>query len=200
MQTMEKIFDATERIILESGAERISILDVCRIADMSRGTFYRYFDSQEDLLDAFSEYKRESFYQMLAEALESCTTPEERLATMVSYLEDYLANGNPRRMLLVAPGFALKFLKRIFRDAVVRFQVFLSPVFDAWDQRLGVKLDRELICDLMVRLVMSEQLVEGETERGAIPQQIGQLVIALRLAGIHEKKHPTGRASRVSRR
>jgi len=181
-QTIRKIFDATEQIILASGAEGISILDVCRAANMSRGTFYRYFQSQENLLDAFSEHKRESFYQMLALALESCASPDERLVTMVNYLEDYLANGNPRRMMLVAPEFALKFFKRIFRDAVARFQVFLAPVFDAWDESLGVKLDRELICDLMVRLVMSEQLIEGETERGAIPRQIGQLVTALRFA------------------
>ncbi len=192
-QTMRKIFDATEQIILESGVERISILDVCRTADMSRGTFYRYFDSQEDLLDAFSQYKRESFHQMLAKALESCDDPDERLATMVNYLEEYLANGNPRRMILVAPAFALKFFKRIFRDAVARFQVFLAPVFEAWDESLGVKLDRELICDLMVRLVMSEQLVEGEAERGAIPRQIGQLVTALRSASNQKSTRPLRR-------
>ncbi|MDP1194606.1 TetR/AcrR family transcriptional regulator, partial [Klebsiella pneumoniae] len=51
-ETIETILVATEQIVLESGASRISILDVCKLANVSRGTFYRYFSSQDDLLDS----------------------------------------------------------------------------------------------------------------------------------------------------
>jgi AcrR family transcriptional regulator len=183
-ETIESIFVATETVILQTGTERISILDVCNTAGVSRGTFYRYFSSQEELLDAFSRHQRESFHRSLAEMLAPYTDPDARFDKLISYLDDYLIAGSSRRMLEVAPEFALSFFKRIFHDSVVRFQDLLAPVFDAWDERLGVKLDRELICDLIIRFVMSEHLVGADAERRAMPRRIGRLVDALRFGGV----------------
>ena len=183
-QTIDNIFAATEKVVLESGADRISILEVCDTAGVSRGTFYRYFASQDELLEAFSRHKRENFHKSLAELLVRYEDPDERFDVVVNYLQDYLDAGNSRRMLLVAPEFALRFFKRIFHDAVVRFQDLLSPVFDAWDERLGVKLDRELICDLLIRFVMSEHLVSNESERGAMQRRIGRLIDSIRFGGV----------------
>lgn len=178
-QTIANILAATENIVLESGAERISILDVCRAADVSRGTFYRYFASQDELLDAFSRHKRERFHVALAEAVESCEDPDERFAALVRYLDYYLEHGRARRLLVVAPEYALGFFRRIFHDSVVRFQDVLAVVFDAWEARLGVKLDRELVCELMIRYVLSEQMVPGDTDRKTVPRRIGRMVESL---------------------
>ncbi|MFL9900604.1 TetR/AcrR family transcriptional regulator [Paraburkholderia fungorum] len=183
-QTIDNIFAATEKVVLESGADRISILEVCETAGVSRGTFYRYFASQDELLEAFSRHKRENFHKSLAELLVRYQDPDERFDVVLNYLQDYLDAGNSRRMLLVAPEFALRFFKRIFHDAVVRFQDLLSPVFDAWDERLGVKLDRELLCDLLIRFVMSEHLVSSESERGAMQRRIGRLIDSIRFGGV----------------
>jgi AcrR family transcriptional regulator len=177
--TIANILAVTENIVLESGAERISILDVCRAANVSRGTFYRYFASQDELLDAFSRHKRERFHVALAEAVESCQDPDERFAALIRYLDYYLEHGRARRLLVVAPEYALGFFRRIFHDSVVRFQDVLSVVFDAWEARLGVKLDRELVCELLIRYVLSEQLVPGDTDRKALPRRIGRLVESL---------------------
>lgn len=183
-QTIHNIFEATQKVVLESGAERISILEVCETAGVSRGTFYRYFSSQDELLEAWSRHSRDSFHRTLADFLLPYTDPEERLAQLIRYLQDFLDVGTAQRMLLVAPEFAQRFYKRIFHDSVVRFQDLLCPVFDAWDENLGVKLDRELICELLIRFVMSEILVAGETERSAMPRRIGRLVDALRFGGV----------------
>ncbi|WP_293465837.1 TetR/AcrR family transcriptional regulator [Polaromonas sp.] len=182
-QTVDNILMATEEVILKSGADRISILEVCNTAGVSRGTFYRYFASQEELLDAFSRHRRENFHKSLTEALTPCTDPDQRFATMVEFVDAYLASGRSRRMLLVAPEFALKFFKRIFHDAVVRFQDLLGPVFDAWDERLDSKLDRELICELIVRFMLSEHLIGDDSDRRAMPRRIARLVESLRRGG-----------------
>ncbi|UUZ70694.1 hypothetical protein LP415_14480 [Polaromonas sp. P1(28)-8] len=77
----------------------------------------------------------------------------------------------------------MKFFKRMFHDAVVRFQGLLGPVFDSWDERLGSKLDHELICELIVRFVLSEHLIGEESERRAMPRRITRLVETLRRGG-----------------
>lgn len=182
-QTVDNIFEATEQVILKSGAERISILEVCSAASISRGTFYRYFASQEELLSAFSKHKRDSFHKSLAEVLVPCTDPDVRLETMLNHLNSYLNIGSSRRLLLVAPEFALNFFRRIFHDAVVRFQDLLAPVFDVWDDRLGTKLDREFVCELMIRLILSDHLVGDSSDRLAMPRRIGRLVESLRGGG-----------------
>lgn len=182
-QTVDNILTATEEVILKSGAERISILEVCNTAGISRGTFYRYFASQEELLDAFSRHRREGFHKSLSEALSLCTDPDHRFATMIEFVDSYLTSGRSRRLLLVAPEFALKFFKRMFHDAVVRFQDLLGPVFDAWDERLDSKLDRELICELIVRFMLSEHLIGEESDRRAMPRRIARLVESLRRGG-----------------
>lgn len=181
-ETIANILAATEQIVLESGADRISILDVCRAANVSRGTFYRYYSSQDELLDAFSRHKRDSFHKSLLEATERHTDPDERFDAMIAYLEHYLEHGRARRLLVVAPEYALGFFKRIFHDAIVRFEDVLKPVFDAWDERLGIQLDRELVCELLIRYVLSEQLVPSG-ERRSLPRRVARMVMALAGAG-----------------
>ena len=182
-QTVENILTATEQVILKSGADRISILEVCHAAGISRGTFYRYFASQDELLDAFSKHRREYFHTSLHDALSPIFDPDERLNTMIEFLDSYLARGSSRRLLLVAPEFALAFFKRMFHDAIFRFQDLLAPVFDVWDMRLNTTLDRELICELIVRFILSEHLSGNDSDRKAMPRRIGRLVDSLRHGG-----------------
>ena len=178
-QTIANILMVTENIVLKSGAERISILDVCREAGISRGTFYRYFASQDELLDAFARHKREQFHVTLAEAVQPYQDPDERFDALIRYLDHYLEHGRARRLLVAAPEYALGFFRRIFHDSVVRFQDVLGSVFDAWEARFGVKVDRELVCELLIRYVLSEQLVPGDADRKTLPRRIGRMVEAL---------------------
>jgi AcrR family transcriptional regulator len=178
-ETINNILKATEEVVLRSGAERISILDVCQVASISRGTFYRYFSSQEDLLDTFSRHKRDSFHSSLTLALGDISDPEARLNALIAYLDNYLDQSRARRLLVVAPEYALGFFRRIFHDSIVRFQDLLDIVFDEWDARLGVRLDRELICEMIIRYVLSETLVPESASRRLLPVRLKKLVSAL---------------------
>jgi AcrR family transcriptional regulator len=178
-QTIETILACTEKIVLESGADRISILDVCREAEISRGTFYRYFASQDELLDAFSRHKRERFHKSLLDAVADHSDPDARFNAVIQYLDHYLEHGKARRLLLVAPEYALGFFRRIFHDSIVRFQDVLGIVFDAWEVRLGIQIDRELVAEMLIRYVLSEQLVPSDGDRKSLPRRIGRMVEAL---------------------
>lgn len=183
-ETIATILASTEEIVLQSGADRISILDVCKAADISRGTFYRYFSSQDELLDAFSRHKRDRFHQSLMEAIAPFDDPDERFDALIAYLEHYLEHGRARRLLVVAPEYAMNFFKRIFHDSIVRFEDVLRPVFDAWDDRLGAKIDRELVCEMLIRYVLSEQLVPGTDDRRSLPRRVARMINMLTGAGI----------------
>jgi len=187
-QTIENILAATEQVVLASGAERISILEVCETAGISRGTFYRYFASQDELLDAFSRHKRDRFHRSLAEVLAPINDPDERFDRLVQHLDDYLSRGTPHKLLAVAPEFALAFFKRIFHDAVLRWQDLLAKSFDAWDERLGIQIDRELVCEMMVRYMMSDHLIGGSADRTAMPRRIARMVDALRFGSARARR------------
>jgi hypothetical protein len=46
---------------------------------------------------------------------------------------------------------------------------------------MGIKIDRELVCELLIRYVLSEQLVPGDADRKALPRRIGRMVEGLAL-------------------
>jgi AcrR family transcriptional regulator len=173
--TIAKILAVTEEIILRSGAERISILDVCEEVGISRGTFYRYFSSQDDLLDAFSRHKRDQFHATLLNIAAS-NDPDERFQSVLDFIDNYLETSRARRLLLVAPDYATRWLQRIFTDSVHRFQDILSMVFDAWEERHGIVIDRELVCELMVRYIMSDVLVPAGPDRRNLMRRIERFV------------------------
>ncbi|MBB5201692.1 TetR/AcrR family transcriptional regulator [Glaciimonas immobilis] len=178
-KTIDQILIATEQVILESGVDRVSILSVCEVAGISRGTFYRYFSSQDELLEAFTQHKREVFHQALLMTTEPYKDPDERFVALVAHLDNFLKGTKARRLLMVAPKYAFGFFQHAFLDSLDRFQDALKIVFDAWDERLGVTLDRELICEMLIRYVLSELLVMGEGDRKQLPQRIGKLISSI---------------------
>jgi AcrR family transcriptional regulator len=177
--TIAAILAAAENVVLRSGVHRVAILNVCKAAGISRGTFYRYFSAQDELLDALVRHKREGFHRGLVQATQTFVNPEERFDAFIEHLETYMEHTQARQLLTVAPEFALGFFQRFFHDAVVRFQDVLAIVFDAWEERLDAKLDRELICELLVRYVLSEHLAPSGNHRRALPSRIRRLITTL---------------------
>ena len=160
--TIGAILAATEAIVLREGSERISVLDVCELAQVSRGTFYRYFSSQDELLDAFARHKRSSFQKAMADAVVPYSEPDERFHALVRYLDNYAAHGQARLLLRAAPEYTLRLFGRLFHESLVRIEELMRTVFDSWDRRLGIRTDRELICELLIRCVLSELVVPNK--------------------------------------
>jgi AcrR family transcriptional regulator len=177
--TIAAILTAAENVVLKSGVHRVAILAVCKAAGISRGTFYRYFSAQDELLDALVRHKREGFHRGLVQATMAFADPDERFDAFIEHLENYLKHTQARQLLIVSPEFALGFFHRFFHDAVVRFQDVLQSVFDAWDERLDAKLDRELICELLIRYVLSEHLAPSGNAGRALPARIRRLIATL---------------------
>jgi AcrR family transcriptional regulator len=184
--TVAAILAATEQIVLREGSERISILDVCQLAGVSRGTFYRYFGSQDELLDAFARHKRASFQQAMADAVTPYTEPGARFHALVRYLDNYAAHGQARLLLRAAPEYTLRLFGRLFNESLVRIEELMRTVFDAWDARLGIRIDRELVCEMMIRCVLSELVVPHKR-----PQDGVQRIVAFLYSIVDCESHAT---------
>ena len=52
-------------------------------------------------------------------------------------------------------------------------------MFDEWDARLGIKIDRELVCEMIIRYVLSEVLVPEGVSRRLLPVRVRKLIVAL---------------------
>jgi AcrR family transcriptional regulator len=62
----EHILDAAETCFAEAGFHRTTMHDICKLAGVSPGALYVYFDSKEALIEGLSERDRQEFAERFA--------------------------------------------------------------------------------------------------------------------------------------
>jgi AcrR family transcriptional regulator len=173
--SVDKIFDGTIRAMLQMGAGRMTMRDVCRMAGVARGTLYRYFPTKEKLLEAVTAHMREQFDLRLVAATQAHTDPVERLGAVIDFIGQYLDSQRPHRLLEVEPEFALGYYRRNFSHFVAKTQRVLDPVFDDWERATGARLDREFLTEFLVRYIFSDLLAPAGPGRRRLLEQLMQL-------------------------
>jgi AcrR family transcriptional regulator len=91
------LLDAAEELALGKGVDGITVDAVTAGAGVSKGTFYLYFRSKDDVLDALRERYLERFLAMQMAAVASVPAddwPGRIEAWVIAGIEDYL--GDPR--------------------------------------------------------------------------------------------------------
>lgn len=83
METSEKIVDAANRLFYEQGFHRTSFAAIARTVGISRGNFYYYFKTKDEILEAVIEARLASTRRMLAEWSERSTGPLDRVRRFV---------------------------------------------------------------------------------------------------------------------
>ena len=66
-RTRREIYEAAMRLFAESGFAAVTIADICREADVGRGTFFLHFPSKAALLYEFNQRVAEEFRASLHE-------------------------------------------------------------------------------------------------------------------------------------
>ncbi len=82
-QTRARLIEAAMTVIAEKGPEASSIEDFVAAAGVSRGTFYNYFPTHEDLLHALNTEISEALYKTLEPVRSGMDDPAVLLATVV---------------------------------------------------------------------------------------------------------------------
>ena len=80
-QTRERLLDAAILVIGDKGPDASSVEDFVAAADVSRGTFYNYFPTMEDLLRAVRRKLTDALMAVLDAHLPSSIPASSRLAT-----------------------------------------------------------------------------------------------------------------------
>ena len=65
----DRILDAAQRIVLQTGARRLSLTEVAKLAGVARPTLYRYFVSKDELIDALGKREYRRFNTAMSAAL-----------------------------------------------------------------------------------------------------------------------------------
>jgi AcrR family transcriptional regulator len=101
----DRILDAARRLLLRTGARKLSLSDVATLAGVSRPTIYRYFVSKEDLIDALGKREYRRFNATMDEAMVG-VTGIARLEAAVDVVATFVEDQPPGRLLDLEPGFA----------------------------------------------------------------------------------------------
>ena len=82
-KTRERLLQAAKRVMAETGAEAATIAEIAASADVSPGTFYNYFQTREEILDAVAANLVEEFRLVMDAIQRTVDDPAERIAIAI---------------------------------------------------------------------------------------------------------------------
>jgi len=98
-ETRDEILLAAREVLLERGANDLSLREIARRAGFSPGALYKYFDSKDDMVKALADRAMGALLEALA-AVPTTLAPDERAVEIgVAYLE--FARHNPEDVAVV---------------------------------------------------------------------------------------------------
>lgn len=87
-RTRAMLLEETFSLLGREGGLTTRIEEICEAADVSRGTFYNYFNSMEELYDALSFELNHEFNVKVTEILMQMPTAAERAGSAIRYYLD----------------------------------------------------------------------------------------------------------------
>jgi AcrR family transcriptional regulator len=187
-RSLQRILDGALATLSRRGATQLSMSDVCDAAGISRATLYRYFSRREDLLAAVGEHVSRNFVDGIQRAMAGSDVPAERLRLVLEFFMRYTAHVKTDRMLEIEPSFVLKFLRSHFALHVAVFNEALAPVYDDIEAHLGIRINRLLVSEVLLRAEQSTVVVPASRSWEALPAALSRMLKQLYRANPHSGK------------
>lgn len=86
LQSQQWLAESLTALMQEKPYSQITIQNICRQADLSRQTFYNFFDSKEEVLRFCLQEKYKLQFQRLS--MQSAITPQETVTAFATVLEE----------------------------------------------------------------------------------------------------------------
>jgi AcrR family transcriptional regulator len=159
---VQKILVGTMKALSRQGTHKLSVSDICEASQVARGTFYRYFDSKEDVLAHLGRHFEQGVAEAFATAIAANPDPASRVQVVLDTLTaNRAAGGDLNRMLDVAPEFTLAFIRETFPNLLDVVVEALGPAADESPLVTGGTLTKRQLADLFLRSVMSTLFLPG---------------------------------------
>jgi AcrR family transcriptional regulator len=175
-RSLERILDGALAALSRRGATQLSMTDVCDAAGISRATLYRYFSRKEDLLAAVGEHVSHNFIDGIKHAIANSHVPIDRLRLVLEFFIGYTAQVKSDRMLEIEPSFVLRFLRSHFAQHVAIFNEALAPVYDDIEAHLGIRINRLLVSEVLLRAEQSTVVVPAGRAWSALPETLSRML------------------------
>lgn len=177
---VQRILDATGRVIAERGVAKARVGDIADEAGLGRATLYRYFATREDVFVAFAEREMERFLSELVTAAEKQPTQRERVIEAVALAVEGIAS-RPGMKPFFEPD-ALP----ITATVPGRSTLLLPRALAAFDRLVGAPHGGQVLhpdmnpvglAEWLVRMILSLAMVSGpKRSRRELRTFIGMLL------------------------
>ncbi|GAT07463.1 MULTISPECIES: TetR/AcrR family transcriptional regulator [Mycobacteriaceae] len=153
----DQILEAANLCFSQLGIQRTSVQDVARVANVSRGTVYRYFEDRTILIEAAIEYGAQKFYQEVAAAMAKKSTLAEKLGAMAETHARILLDHRTRNRLMADDAELMRHMIADGDSAVRRTTEFLVPYVREAQERgeVGANIDVKAASEWLARIIYS---------------------------------------------
>lgn len=174
-----QILDAAVECFVQLGIARTSVQDVARMARVSRGTVYRYFDDRQVLIDAAVEHGAQQFYRDAAAAMAKKPSLSEQLGAMAETLAKTLVEHRTRNRLMGEDAALMRQMMVGGKGTAKRTATFLAPYIEAAKERgeVAADLDVGAAGEWLARMINSISTVQSSACFDMNkPRTVGQFV------------------------
>src|ERR1700712_2425752 len=191
---VQKILVGTMKALSRQGTHKLSVSDICEASEVARGTFYRYFNTKEEVLALLARHFEEGVAESLAAAITANPDPASRVNVVLDTLTAYrAAGGDLTRMLDVAPEFTLAFIRDTFPNLVDVIVEALGPAADESPLVTEGTLTKRQLGDLFLRSVMSTLFLPG-SQSDEVPALVASLFAIAPTGKTKARRRPGAKA------
>lgn len=183
----EQILEAANQCFTQLGIQRTSVQDVARMAAVSRGTVYRYFEDRNILIEAAIEFGAQKFYRLVAEAMAERSTLAEKLGAMAETHATILLDHRTRNRLMADDAELMRHMISDGDSAVRRSTEFLVPYVREAQKlgEVGSRIDVIAASEWLARIIYSFSTVnEAQTFDMSKPETVRKYVEKFAVNGL----------------
>ncbi|GAC1412957.1 MAG: TetR/AcrR family transcriptional regulator [Mycobacterium sp.] len=183
----DQILEAANECFTQLGIQRTSVQDVARMANVSRGTVYRYFEDRTVLIEAAIEFGAQKFYQLVAAAMAKKSTLAEKIGAMAETHATILLDHRTRNRLMADDAELMRHMISDGDSAVRRTTAFLVPyVQEAQDRgEVGPGIDVTAASEWLARIIYSFSTVnQAQTFDMSKPASVRKYVEKFAINGL----------------
>jgi AcrR family transcriptional regulator len=183
----EQILEAAQLCFAQLGIQRTSVQDVARMANVSRGTVYRYFEDRTILIDSAIEFGAQKFYEQVAAAMAKKSTLAEKLGAMAETHAKILIDHQTRNRLMADDAELMRHMISDGDSAIRRSMEFLAPYVREAQERgeVGAGIDVMAASEWLARIIYSFSTVnKGQTFDMSKPMTVRRYVERFAVNGL----------------